>query len=303
VLRLELSPVRLSIFWDEVDRAGYGAMDDLLSEVERAGREVVLTVGMKAQGWPEFAIPERLRPAAPAGADVAVAVPALRKAVLELVQATVERYRGARSVIAWQVENEPLNRSGPHRWWIGPELVREELAAARRSDSTRPMVLNVFAAFDPWRDVAASRHGLRRLLGRDAHMAEAEALALLAPGDVLGLDVYRRIGWLGPRGGRRFATSHRWADNAARWRHRAVAAGRDCWITEAQAEPWEPAGGPGDAPESCRPEDVIETVEAMRDLAGCRTILLWGVEHSLAREAAGDHSWVRAIERLREASA
>src|SRR2546430_9112854 len=191
---------------------GFGAVDGLRSEEVRAGGEVYITEGIKAQGWPEFANPERLMPPAPAGADVAAAAPALRKAVLELVQATVERYRRVRAVIAWQVENEPLNRSGPRRWWIGPELVREELAAARPSDSTRPMVLNVFAAFDPWRDVAASRHGLRRLLNRQAHMAEAEALALLAPGDVLGLDVYRRIGWLGPRGRRRVATSRPWAD-------------------------------------------------------------------------------------------
>lgn len=257
---------------------------------------------MKAQGWPEFAIPERLTPAAPVGTDVAAGAPALRAAVLELVQATVERYRRVRSVLAWQVENEPLNRSGPRRWWIDPELLREELAVARRSDPTRPAVVNVFAAFDPWRDVAASRHGLRRLHGRDAHVPEAEALALLAPGDVLGLDVYRRIGYRGTRGGRRFATSRRWASNAARWRRRALAAGRDCWIVEAQAEPWEPAGGPKESPASCRPQDVVETVETLRRTAGYRTILLWGVEHWMAREAAGDDSWMRAIERLQQPS-
>src|SRR5258708_21152337 len=78
VLDMRLSPLRLSTYWDEVDRSGYGELDWQLQEAERSGREVVLTVGMKAQGWPEFAIPERLRPAgARAGSNIAAGAPAL----------------------------------------------------------------------------------------------------------------------------------------------------------------------------------------------------------------------------------
>ncbi|HSR26302.1 MAG TPA: hypothetical protein VLW53_22290, partial [Candidatus Eisenbacteria bacterium] len=80
--------MRLSTYWDEVDRAGYDELDRQLAEVERAGREVILTVGMKAQGWPEFAIPERLAPAVPPCRDVGAAGRGLRAAVLELVEAT-----------------------------------------------------------------------------------------------------------------------------------------------------------------------------------------------------------------------
>jgi hypothetical protein len=43
---------------------------------------------------------------------------------------------------------------------------------------------------------------------------------------------------------------------------------------------------------------VTETVTALRD-SGYDTILLWGVEHWLARDAAGDPSWLEAVERLR----
>ena len=289
--------MRLSTYWDEVDRAGYDELDRQLVEVERAGREVILTVGMKAQGWPEFAIPERLAPGVPPGQNVGAAGPGLRAAVLELVEATVERYRGLRSVVAWQVENEPLNRSGPRRWWIGPALVREEMAAVRGADPTRPVVLNVFGAFNAWLDAASSRHGARRLLGRQAHRPEAEALTLLGPGDVLGLDVYRRIGYW-RAGRRRYTSSRRWARNAATWRERAEASGRRAWVVEAQAEPWEPPdAGSAAPPSSCRPEDVIETVGTLRD-AGYDTVLLWGVEHWLARDAAGDGSWLAAVSRL-----
>lgn len=295
LLQLELSPLRLSTFWDEVDGSGYGELDWQLAEAERAGRDVVLTVGMKAQGWPEFVIPERLAPNVRPGAN-AGAAPVLGEAVLDLVEATVARYRGRRCVIAWQIENEPLNRSGPRRWWIGPELLREEVATARRTDPTRPIVLNVFAAFNARLDVASCRHGQLRLLGRDAHRPEAEVASLLRPGDVLGLDVYRRIGYRFA-GRRRFTTSRSWLSNASRWRERAAAEGKQAWIVEAQAEPWEPGPVPAEPPYSCAPEMLGETVGALRE-AGYDTILLWGAEHWLARDAAGDPSWLRAVDRL-----
>ena len=292
---LGLNPLRLSTYWDEVDRAGFGELDWQLAEAERAGRQVVLTVGMKAQGWPEFAIPDRFTPTTRRGGDVS-STPGLRDAVLDFIETTVERYRGRRCLEAWQVENEPVNPSGPRRWWIGPELLRQEVAATRRTDPTRPILLNAFAAFNRGVDVASSRHGLPRLLGRDADRPEAEVASLLERGDILGLDVYRRIGYrLG--GGRRFTTSRQWRLNAARWRERAAAEGKQAWIVEAQAEPWEPGLAPGEAPRSCTPEEVVETVGGLRE-AGYDAILLWGVEHWLARDAAGDTSWLHAIDNL-----
>jgi hypothetical protein len=297
LLELGLSPLRLSTYWSDVDGEGYRDLDWQLTQAERSGRDVVLTVGMKAQGWPEFAIPERLVPAVRRGANVAASAPELRQAVVELVRATVTRYRDRRCVTAWQIENEPVNRSGPRGWWIGADLVREETAAARSADPTRPIVLNAFAAFNRRLDVAASHYSLLRLLGRDEYRPEFEVAELLQPGDVLGLDVYRRIGYR-LFGARLFTTSRHWCENAARWHARAVAQGRRAWVIEAQAEPWEPDPPAGEPPRSCTPDDMIETVQALRGV-GYDTILLWGAEHWLAREADGDDSWLRAVERLR----
>jgi hypothetical protein len=189
VLELGLSPLRLSTYWDGVESDGYDELDWQVAEAESAGRDVVLTIGMKAQGWPEFAIPDRLVPAVRRGANVVAAAPELRRAAVELVGATVTRYRDRRCVTAWQIENEPVNRSGPRGWWIGADLVRDEIAAARAADPTRPVVLNAFAAFNRRLDVAASRYGLLRLLGRDEYRPEFEMAELLQAGDVLGLDV------------------------------------------------------------------------------------------------------------------
>jgi len=296
VLGLGLDPVRLSAFWDEVDSRGYDDLDRLVDEAAGAASELVLTVGMKAQGWPEFYIPGRLLPAAAPRSDVAAASAVLRTEAMQFVAATVERYRRQDAVAVWQVENEPLNPSGPRGWWIGPEFVAEEIATVRTLDPQRPVALNVFSRFNTWLDVASIRHGfdLSRLLGSTARRPEAEALTLLGRDDILGLDVYRRIGY--SRLGRRVLTrSRHWRSNAARWAARAAAEGKRAWVLEAQAEPWEPPLRGNGRPQSCRPEDVAATVRGLWD-AGCATVLLWGVEYWLARDANGDGSWLAAVQ-------
>jgi hypothetical protein len=298
LLDLELSPIRLSAYWDGVDENGYGELDWQVERAEAAEWRVVVTVGMKAQGWPEYAIPARLDPAARRGAEVGLAETELRAEVLRFVEATIERYRDRRCIAAWQIENESVNRSGPKGWWIGPDLVREEIAIARRLDPARPIVLNAFAAFNPWVDVASCRHGVRRLLPIEALRPEAEVAGLLAAGDVLGLDVYRCIG-RDVRSRTLFTRSRRWLANATRWHQRAAARGKNAWIIEAQAEPWEPEPPRGVPSRSCTPADMVETVRALRG-AGYDTILLWGAEHWLARDAAGDGSWLEAVTRLRD---
>lgn len=248
---------------------------------------MVLTVGIKAQGWPEFFVPARLSCDAASGSDVVAAVPAVGHAALPFIAATVERYRQRAGIVAWQVENEPLNPSGPRRWWIGPGFVSREVAAVREGDPGRPVVVNAFCHFNARLDAASSRHGadLRRLLGSSARTPEAEALALLAPGDILGLDVYRRIG----RG--RFVThAWGWRRNAERWRRQAAAEGKHAWVVEAQAEPWHGS-------QTCRPEDIPSLVAGLR-AAGLTTILLWGAEHWIAEAERGDPSWLAAVGRL-----
>src|SRR2546430_16952779 len=49
--------IRLSSYWDQVDKEGYDQLDWLMSEAQRARQPIALTVGMKAIGWPEFFVP------------------------------------------------------------------------------------------------------------------------------------------------------------------------------------------------------------------------------------------------------
>jgi hypothetical protein len=279
LLALDLDPIRLSAYWDAIDRDGYGDLDWLLDGAARAGRSVVLTVGMKGIGWPEFYIPARLAPPAPRGADVGAASPALATAVLEFGVATVERYKNHPALARWQVENEPLDRSGPNRWWIGPELLEREVQAVRGADPDRPLLLTAFAHFNLVLDILSNPRG--QGIGR--------LLELVPDRAALGLDVYIRIGqkllwfdWVWHADGR-------WASDAGGWRVEAERRGREAWVAEAQAEPW----GPG----SLGPADIRTVVDGLRGV-GYGTLLLWGAEHWLAQAAAGDRSWLETVAAL-----
>src|SRR2546429_8595990 len=137
VLDMGFGLVRVSAHWDELDDGRWRPLEVLLEAAERVGQPLLVTVGMKAIRWPEFYVPPAL-----AGR----AMNELRGPLLEFVTTTVERYRGSPAVVAWQVENEPLNRAGLRRLAIPIELLAAEVAAGRPG-GTRPPVPTAFTHF------------------------------------------------------------------------------------------------------------------------------------------------------------
>src|SRR5581483_5996471 len=290
--------VRLATYWDRVDAAGYEDLDWLMSQSAAAGQPVVLTVGMKSLGWPEFFIPARLVPAHVRDGDDVAQDPDLQASVLAFLERTVERYRAYSNLVAWQIENEPFNRAGPHRWWIGRSLVQRESRLISSLDP-RPQVLNVFGHFDMRLDQLSSRDGvtLGSLLGFDSDSAERDSLSVLRPGDALGFDVYTRIGYrfLG-RSGVAEASSD-WGDHVARWRARAAGESKRTWGTEMQAEPWEAEGVDSANPLSFTAADLEHTFRDLKE-SGQRVVVLWGAEYWLWRMQNGDPTWLEAVRQV-----
>jgi len=279
-----LAVIRLSASWREIGQAGYGDLDWLLRYAAAARQPVVLTVGMKALGWPEFYLPEGLNPSDPA----------VRRRALQHVAAVVHRYRDNPALVAWQIENEPFNRAGPQARWIPRPVVRREARLVRSMDPTRPLIVTTFAHFDEGLDRASSRHqsGWKRRLGLTIP-AEREALTVLRQGDILGLDVYRSIGFIDAGGRERIG--HAAADQLAavvQWQRVARDQNKRLWVTEAQAEPWE--ARPRDVPQTVQPEDVVTLVNGLAGV-GVETVLLWGSEYWLRRQDEGDPRWVEAV--------
>jgi hypothetical protein len=294
ICAMRLALIRLSASWSEVARFGYGHLDWLLGEAERAGQPVLLTVGMKALGWPEFYLPEGMHPG-----DAAVQ----RRAIAH-VHDVARRYRDNPMLMAWQIENEPFNRSGPHGLSIPRRVVRAEAEAVRSLDRNRPLVVTSFAHFDESLDRSSSRDQSRwgRRLGLTLP-AEREALSILRRGDIIGLDVYPSIGWLDANGRERVARAA--PDQLARvafWRRIARQQGKGLWVTEAQAEPWEARRQTHADPLSTQPESIGELVNRLVGI-GVDTILLWGSEYWLWRADNGDPRWMTAVSLVKTALA
>ena len=297
VLGLRFKVIRLSTYWDEVDEGGYRETDWLMQQAAAAGQPVVLTVGMKALGWPEFYIPPQYAPTVPDNADVGQDS-ALRAGALAFVATTVQRYRGYGNLVAWQVENEPFNRAGPHRWWIGRDLVQEESDLVRRLDA-RPQLVNTFGHFNMQLDQAASRHGmtLGSLLGFNGDSAEQDALSVLRAGDIMGSDVYTRIGYRFLGRDQVGTANDDWDTRVATSHAAALAQGKAHWVTEMQAEPWEVDSSTLAAPRSYGPGDLLATFRDLKD-SGQSTVLLWGAEYWLWRAQNGDPSWLDAVRQV-----
>lgn len=299
--------IRLSAYWDEVDASGYDELDWLMKEAAHNHQPVVLTVGMKGLGWPEFYIPDSVSPAAglSSGQDVATD-PSIREAALAFVEQTVLRYRDNAALIAWQVENEPFNRAGPDRLWIDANFLRDEVASVRGLDGHhRPMIINAFSHFNLVFDQASERQGfdIRQWLGFDADSAERDGLSVLKRGDILGEDVYTAIGFQFLGQNHMSHADGDWPDRLAHVRDLARQQGKQAWITEAQAEPWEADPTTYTNPRSTSPEAIRNIFANLKD-AGYSTVLFWGSEYWLWRADHGDARWVDTIKGiLRQESA
>jgi hypothetical protein len=301
LLAMRFRLIRLSAYWSEIDASGYGDLDWLMSQAQRAHQPVVLSVGMKGLGWPEFFVPDSLLPAGgiPEGHDVAE-VDDLRQAALAFVDETVRRYRDNRALYAWQVENEPFNRAGPERWWIDPGFVREEMDGVRLLDHhDRPLILNSFSHFNLLFDQASNRDGLdlTQLLGFGGDTAVKDSLGLLAHGDVMGLDVYTAIGYRFLGVDHLSRADSDWPDRLEKLRQTAQRRGRQAWITEAQAEPWEASPDTYSDPRSTSPAQIRSLFQDLKE-AGFNTILLWGSEYWLWRSGQGDQRWIDTVQRI-----
>lgn len=287
---MDLTPnlVRLGAYWDTIEptpgKYDFTNLDWMLDHVP-AQSSVLLTVGMKAPRWPEYFLPAWLRNSikVPDGASV-TQDDRVRQATLQFVSQVIQHERGRSNIKYWQVENEPLDPSGPHQWTIDSGFLSEEIGLVRALDKSRPIVVSMFVdtspvgLLPPWRGQLMDR-----------------ARKVLSVADVLGLDVYS----VRPIANKYFSVSLRWP--VWEWEPRvrtlqqvAQSAGKHAWISEAQAEPWLPARvvTTGSSPsQNATPTLTADTVDRLH-ADGFSIILLWGVEYWYVRsERYKDTNW------------
>ena len=296
-LKAKFDFIRLAAYWDDLEPQegvyDFTSLDWQIIEAASSGTPIVLTVGMKAPRWPEFFIPSwalsrlRLRK----GRDVSQEA-YLRERTLRFMEAVVERYKHESMIRYWQVENEPMDRVDPEFWWIGADFVEQEVALVRRLDPQhRPILLTTVTYPN-----ALLRNFMHLFVKHDSIN---ESLRL---GDLLGVNVYPVVGhrWF-------LKTSYYWTTPEERRVYltsilkQPRRGDKPVWVTELQAEPWEPkqlvyTASP--TPPTGDPALLANTIEELRAL-GIDTVSLWGAEYwQFRRVRYHDDAWWNEVCRL-----
>jgi hypothetical protein len=286
--------IRLGAYWDEIEKKedvyDFSSLDWQIRKARKKGIPVVLAVGMKVPRWPEYFIPYWVlqKTPLPFGADISKDE-YLRKRTLKFIEKVVDRYKNDPAIQWWQVENESLNRVGRKCWYINKAFLKQEVELVRKLDKKgRPILLTVATFPDKF---------LRYLNHLFIwHNPVRESLEM---GDVLGLNVYPVVGhkiWkieLYFRTGREERRKY-----FSKLIHLIKRKGKQAWVTELQAEPWEPGQlvYKGEkAASTCSPQMTKEVFKEVREL-GVDTILFWGAEYWYFRKIRhGDERWQKMV--------
>jgi len=290
ILETKFDILRLGAYWDEIEKKegvfDFTFLDYEIDKAEEHKIPVLLTVGMKAPRWPEFFIPDWVYQGSGIRYGQNVARNAfLRQKTIRFITEVVNRYKDREIITTWQVENEPLDRSGAKWWWIDSSFLAEETALVRELDPLdRPIVINT-ATFP--------NKFLRRL--RSTFAANYPLPESLAIADIWGLNIYPVVG-------------HKmWRFHYYFWTHPLERAdyfrdiielakehGKEVWITELQAEPWEPGYlvyNDENRPPTGWPQTHADNFKELREL-GFQTVFLWGAEYWQHRQKEfEDNMW------------
>ncbi len=290
ILDMGFDLIRLGAYWDEIEAIegeyDFSRLDLQIEKARMRNIAIVLTIGMKAPRWPEYFIPKwvlkkiKLKHASDVSTNEY-----LRKATLNFIEKTLQRYQNEDAIICWQVENEPLDRAGPNLWYIGKDFLLEEATLIRKIDKKqRPLMINI----------ATYPNTILMLLNRifSATNPLNDSLEIC---DILGLNIY-------PIVGQRFfgidmtfkTTSGSRYKYLKKIKEKAHTNNVPIWVTELQAEPWDPGKLvhiDQAQPITSSPSQIREYFLELRSL-GLETIFFWGAEYWLFRENNfHDTSW------------
>jgi hypothetical protein len=282
--------VRLPIYWESVAPSpgtlDFSSIDELLEVVDAHNRmtdrstRVVLVVGARNLLYPELHIPEWAGPRQQPQLNEVQSGAAYR----EYFDDTVIHYRSSSLLFAWQVENEPLDYVGNASTGddqITAAQLAWEIAEAHRLDPEHKVVIT---SYDGWNvDVDMLQLYAPSILAALGGYPSGHPGEALAAGDALGLDLYVDSPYTQPL----FANPDlrsAWKQQAVDfWAWQARADGKELWVAEMQAQPWNDAT-------TYSPADLVAGAEDYR-VEPLQVVLLWGVETWLQ-----DPKWMAGAE-------
>jgi len=293
--------IRLGAYWSEIERTegvyDFDALDWQIEEARLRGIPVVLTVGMKAPRWPEYFLPEWLlkRVRLPARRDVSKNKE-VRTLTLGFIEKVVTRYKNEPIISVWQVENESLNRIGEKSWYIGTDFLTEEVKLVRKLDGGKHPIL-----------ITAATYPNKFLRFLAAIFSCADPIKqYIDIADIIGINVYPTIGHKFLCMGMYFKTGKEERIKYFSTLKKYIEENeKKVWVTELQAEPWEPGYlvyKEKRVPPTAEPEETGQFFMELDDI-GIKTIFFWGVEYWQFRELKyKDEKWKELFLKLKDQS-
>lgn len=238
--------LRLMSYWNRLEpKQGvydFHELDWQIDKAERYGAEATLCLGLRQPRWPESHWPDWA---------LQLSGSEWQQALLDFIQAVVERYKSRKCIVSYQLENEAFNRSFGENGNFDRSRIRREFGLVKRLDPTRPIIMST---------------------------SNSWGIPLLGPrADMYGFSIYRHMFMNGTYRHSRLP--------AVFFRFRALLIRllqmRRTFIHELQAEPW----GPKPIPEMPLDEQFksiglpeIKTAVKFARNTGLTPIDIWGLE-------------------------
>lgn len=128
--------LKVAVHWDILspgkDNFYFDDLDWQIKELEKRGGEMVLVIGMKTSRWPECHIPSWAKNLSKENQQAEI---------LKMLKELVLRYGDSKTVVTWQVENEPFFPFGECPW-TDKEFLKKEVELVRQIDpQKRPVMI------------------------------------------------------------------------------------------------------------------------------------------------------------------
>lgn len=292
IIKLGLNPIRVGIYWEEVEiKPGvfdFSNFDWIIEKLSKAKVDIILAIGAKTPRWPEFHLPEFILEKYHFANKEVIDNNYFLADIKKYLKAVLDHYRKYDRIMYIQVENEPFEPFGHNKWTLSPNMVREEIKYVRTMTKLPIIVTN--GGMDPIPPIVGQIYGKYKRIGK----------CLNQNTDIVGLDVYPII----PQK----ILGNFFYFKAGEWQWKKLAniknqienfknQNKKAWITELQAEPWEPKKMNTASPlanPSCNPQLVVDYLKKCQ-LIGFDVILLWGVEFWLACKKDENDKWITSI--------
>lgn len=251
--------VRLGFYWNESlinNNLNLLLLDKLIDYFSNKNINIILTFGMKAPRWPEYYIPQQIidKDNLNQAKNLTLQHKHLTSSLSDALNFLLNHYQGS-SIKMWQIENEPLDPSGPNKWTINPKLLDFEINLIKSIDPSRKTLINLWA-----------------------NQINSDYQQFFNQVDAVGLDLYP-------------CQKTKESPQKIQELINKVKLKNDLWITELQAEPWENKHySQLSSYTNFSPNHIYQNLKQANEL-NPQAILFWGFEFWLFQKLKGDKSY------------